>query len=74
MKRKVLVYERTWPDGYSKPPTINEVGIGKFHGWGSDYEEFESGAASFTIGIVEMPDGSILTPLPADMRFLITEE
>ena len=70
MKRKVLILKKTWPQGYSKPPIMEEVGIGEFHCWGSDYEEFNSGAANYTIAIVEMSDGAILTPLPSEIKFL----
>jgi hypothetical protein len=74
MKRKVLVTERTWPHGYSRPPVIKEVGIGDFHCWGNGYEEFESGPGNYTTAIVEMSDGTILTPLPTDIKFLIPKE
>jgi|WetSurMetagenome_2_1015567.scaffolds.fasta_scaffold307229_2 hypothetical protein len=43
---------------------------GKFHQWGSDYKEFESGPGNFTVGICETVTGKILTPLPRDMQFL----
>lgn len=36
------------------------VGVGVFHQFGVDYEEFESGAGNFSTAIVEMPDGKIL--------------
>ncbi len=39
---------------------------GIFHEWGSDYEEFEDGAGNFTVAIVELKDGSIIT-VPADL-------
>lgn len=70
MKRKVLVTEKIWPHGYSKPPVIKEVGIGKFHSWGCNYEEFEGGPGNYSMAIVEMPDGSILTISPTDIKFL----
>ena len=34
-------------------------GIGVFVHYGTDYEEFETGAANFTTAIVEMPDGTV---------------
>jgi hypothetical protein len=37
-----------------------EIGDGTFHKWGSDYEEFESGAGSYSTAIIEKADGSIL--------------
>ena len=43
---------------------------GKFHGWGSGYEEFESGPGNYTVAIVEFPDGKIETVMPYFIRFL----
>lgn len=37
---------------------------GKFHGWGSGYEEFESGPGNYTVAIVEFPDGKVDTVMP----------
>ena len=73
MKRKVLVTEKIWPHGYLKPSVIKEVGIGKFHSWGCNYEEFEGGPGNYSMAIVEMPDGSILTTSPTDIKFLEEE-
>lgn len=70
MKRKVLVTKKVWSQGYSKPPIIEEVGIGKFHCWGCAYEEFEGLPGNYSIAIVEMPDGSVLTPVPENIKFL----
>lgn len=69
-KRKVLVTKKVWSQGYSKPPIIEEVGIGEFHCWGCNCEESESNFGNYTIAIVEMLDGSILTPLPENIKFL----
>lgn len=43
---------------------------GKFHQWGSDFEEFESGPGNFTVGICEVDGGKIMTPCPRDIEFL----
>jgi len=32
---------------------------GRFHCWGSGYEEFDSGPGNYTVAIVELEDGSI---------------
>lgn len=69
-KRKVLVTKKVWSQGYSKPPIIEEVGIGKFHCWGCNCEESESNFGNYSIAIVEMPDGSILTTPPENIKFL----
>ncbi len=46
----------------------------KFHGWGVQYDEFESGPGNFTVAIVEMEDGSVGTCTPQCIRFLDSEE
>ena len=69
-KRKVKVFKRSWPHGYQLPPAIEEVGVGDFHCWGCDYEEFEAGPGNYTFAIVEMPDGSIITPRPESVVFI----
>ncbi len=34
--------------------------VGRFHGWGSDYEEFcDAGPGNFTVGIIEANDGTV---------------
>lgn len=34
--------------------------VGRFHGWGSDYEEFcDAGPGNFTVGIIESDDGTV---------------
>ena len=42
---------------------------GLFHQWGVDCEEYENGAASFTVGIVELPDGMVIMPLARLIQF-----
>ena len=41
-------------------------GVGLFHGFGVDYEEFESGAGNYSTAIVERPDGTIVN-LPVNL-------
>lgn len=43
---------------------------GIFHQWGSDYEEYDNGAASFTVGIVELPDGTVIMPIASLIQFI----
>ncbi len=47
-----------------------EVVEGVFHQWGSEYEEFEAGPGNYTVGLVEMPDGSIETFVPWQIKFI----
>jgi len=72
-KRIVSVYKRTWPQGYKAPVKTELVGTGVFHCWGSSYEEFEDGPVSYTMAIVELRDGSIITPNPQDIVFFNPE-
>ena len=43
---------------------------GQFHGWGMDYEEFESGPGNHTAAIIEGPDGTIELVYPSLVCFL----
>ena len=43
---------------------------GVFHGFGTDFEEFESGPAPFSIAIVEFPDGTVEMPRADRIKFL----
>ncbi|SDU91381.1 hypothetical protein SAMN05216202_1527 [Pseudomonas mucidolens] len=36
----------------------------RFHQWGCEYEEFESGPGNYTVAVVEFADGSIGTVMP----------
>lgn len=65
--RKVMVRERKYTDGKS---VVVEKGIAKFHQWGLEVEEGDSGFASYTVAIVEWPDGSVGTEYPRDVSFL----
>lgn len=63
--RTVTLYKWVRPEGqtvYHKAPD----GVGLFHQWGMDYEEFETGAAAFSTAIVELPDGTIRN-VPVEM-------
>jgi hypothetical protein len=43
---------------------------GDFHGWHSRYEEFENGPGNYTVGLVELDNGSIVEVLPDTVRFI----
>ena len=55
---------------YYKDGQFHEFDLGYFHQWGSDYEEFETGPGNFTIAIVELPDGRVITAMASDIQFL----
>lgn len=65
--RTVTVFEWYKPEDYKGGPfSKREIGKAKFHAWGVDYEEFETGPANYSVAIVEMPDGEVRT-LPVNM-------
>lgn len=43
---------------------------GLFHQWGNDFEEYESGPANYSVGIIELPDGHIVTAVPEKIQFV----
>lgn len=55
---------------YYKNGKIEEFTLGYFHQWGCDYEEGETNYGNFTVAIVELPDGTIVQPLPGAIQFL----
>lgn len=61
MTRPVIVFKWYRPDDakYDEPYEKVEVGAGNFHQFGTDFEEFGDGGASFSTAIVEMPDGEV---------------
>lgn len=48
----------------------NSVVEGYFHHWGVDYEEFETGPGPFTVGVVELDDGSVVQRPVSQIKFL----
>jgi hypothetical protein len=51
----------------------NKETLGLFHQWGNDFEEFESGAGNYTVAIVELDDGTVVTHAPDKITFLPPE-
>ena len=47
-----------------------EFCLGYFHEWGIDSEEVEGGALNYTIGIVELKNGKIVTVMPENIKFI----
>lgn len=64
-KGKVIVYEN------GKWGTM-EFELGYFHQWGVSYEEFETGPGNYSVAIVELPDGRVVTPSANDIQFIDT--
>jgi hypothetical protein len=66
--RKVMVSEhKQQPD---KKWKLEEKGEALFHAFGTNYEEFETGAGNFSTAIVEWPDGTISNVPVEHVRFL----
>lgn len=42
---------------------------GKFHEWGLNLSEGDNTVASYTVGIVELPSGEIITIDPTHIKF-----
>lgn len=38
-----------------------EQGIALFHQWGLDYNEFNDSLGTYSVGIIELPDGTMRT-------------
>jgi hypothetical protein len=73
-KRIPMQYETKPENGYSTP--IPGTGCysewiyaGVFHEWGVSYEEYDNGPGNFTVGLVEMPDGTIEEVVPSNIKF-----
>ena len=47
-----------------------EFSLGYFHEWGIDSEEVEGGVLNYTIGIVELKNGKIVTVIPENIKFV----
>ena len=43
---------------------------GFFHGFFADYEEFEEGPGNFTMALVELPTGQVVSCIPTNIAFL----
>jgi len=44
---------------WKKVSTRPSSGLARFHQWGVDYEEFESGPGNYTVAIVEYENGTV---------------
>jgi hypothetical protein len=56
--RKVKVFSYKW----NSTLRCNEVmgfKVGKFHQFGTNYEDFENGTGNFSVAIIEFDDGTV---------------
>ena len=58
--RKVIVYEykKIGDDTFVSKVTDGK-GYATLHGWGCDYEEFETGPGNYSTAIIEREDGTV---------------
>lgn len=68
-KVKVFKSERQIEDGKLVWKTVFDY-TGKFHGWGVDNEEGETGYGNYTCGIVEKIDGTISLVYAGHIQFI----
>lgn len=47
-----------------------KVEVGKFHQWGIEYEEFDTGPGNYTVAVVELFDGQVKTFPANDVKFI----
>lgn len=43
---------------------------GKFHCWGFNYEQGNDVAGTYSVALVELPDGTIAEVLPSNIKFV----
>lgn len=67
---RVLNYRRCSGKYFVRERGFIEFKLGYFHKWGIDSEELEVGALNYTIGIVELPNGEIVTVAPENLKFI----
>lgn len=68
--RKVQIYKHESPDSPSSAWNKIKDGMGIFHQFGVDYEEFDNGPVNYTTAIVEMLDGTIRSVPVENIKFL----
>ena len=57
-KRRVKVFKFETINGLKSSKKV-EYGFAFFHQWGSDYQEFESGAGNYSTAIIERDNGTV---------------
>lgn len=58
-------YYKKIDNGYE----LTEFTNGKFHCFGNEYEKFGNGIGNYTVGIIELDNGEVITCLPECMKF-----
>lgn len=66
--RKVTV--QVWAPHVPGKPAHFEPREGLFHRWGEElYEQGDAPSVSYTVGIIELEDGSVITSMPIRIKF-----
>ena len=68
--RKVRCFKDRYEWEGSTRKKITDTFEGVFHEWGFDYEEFENGPGNYSVGIVELEDGSVHRFIPENIKFI----
>ena len=68
-RRLVQVFKNVWDETARKYDRVPDF-IGTFHGWGSTYQEFESGPGNYTCAIIEKADGTVGLEIVELIQFL----
>lgn len=63
---KIITYEYNGDVRNKRETLVNGV----FHQWGADYEEYENGPGNYSVGIVELEDGSVQRFIPENIKFI----
>ena len=70
---RILNYRKCSGRYFVRERGLIEFKLGYFHKWGIDSEELDVGALNYTIGIVELPNGEIVTVTPENLKFIDVE-
>lgn len=68
--RKCVV--KKWKQVDGKSLLVDDY-VGTFHGWGVNYEEFETGPGNFSAAIIENASGSVELVYAGHVKFLEPE-
>ncbi len=67
IKRVATTYGSTEGTNCWEPDFINS---GMFHKWANNYKESSAGFGNYTVGLIELFDGTIEQVLPVNIKFI----
>ena len=70
---RVINYRRCSGKYFVREHGFIEFELGYFHTWGIDSEELDVGVLSYTVGIVELSNGKVVTVMPQNIKFIDVE-